>query len=118
MGRLERLHDSTVNILTILEKLEENELERDHAIEKIDQLIQEREEIIQLVKAPYTDEEIKIGKEIVHLNEEVQEKMDRIYAEVKVDMKKIKQKKELNRSYINPYGKIRTTDGMYLDSKH
>lgn len=118
MVRLERLYDTTMNMLSILNKLESNELERESVIEKVDQLIQQREEQIQAIKPPYSEEEIEIGQKIVRLNEEIKVKMDRIYDDVKGDMKRVKQKKELNRSYINPYGQIKTTDGMYLDSKH
>ncbi|MBO1001549.1 hypothetical protein ACFSKI_16000 [Pseudogracilibacillus auburnensis] len=117
MGRLQQLHDVTVNMLSTLQQLEEKKLDRESVIKKMDELIVSRDAIIQKIKAPYTEEEIEIGQQVVQLNEQVKLKMDHLYDDVKSDMKKVKQKKELNRSYINPYGQIKTTDGMYLDSK-
>ena|SRR5690625_5212385 len=117
MGRLDSLFETTIEMYSILKKLENNELERETVIEQIEELIQKRGEQIKQITAPYSDEEMKMGQKIVQYDEQIKVKMDRLYEEVKDDMKKVKQKKFLNRSYINPYGKIKTTDGMYLDSK-
>jgi len=115
MGRLEELHGITLEMARALDKEHQNGRER--TIETISELIGKRERVMRNIKAPYTDEEEMIGKKIVQLNEEIKTKMDELYFAVKDDMKRVKRQKERNRSYINPYGEIKTTDGMYLDRK-
>jgi len=115
MGRLEELHTVTLELLHVLETRQDNE--REKTIQHIDQLIGKRDEIIETIKAPYTNEEEKLGEQILQLNERIMQEMNQLYAIVKKDMKKVKQQKERNRSYINPYGPMKTIDGMYVDRK-
>ncbi len=115
MGRLEELHTVTLELLHLLENREDND--REKTIQHIDQLIGKRDKIIETIKAPYTNEEEELGKQILQLNERIMHELDQLYNLVKKDMKRIKQQKERNRSYINPYGSIKTTDGMYVDRK-
>lgn len=115
MDLLQDLYDITVEMLHVLQAIDETE--RDKTIEKIDQLILQRDQMIKKLQAPYTDEEIETGQKVIQLNEQIKQKMGLLYENIKDDMKQVKQKKELNRSYINPYGSIQTTDGMYVDRK-
>jgi len=114
MGILEEVHRVTEEILKVLD---ESHLERSQRIEKINELIDRREEQINQIKPPYTDEEMKMGKHIIVLNEQIKEKMDQLYDSVKDDIVQFKQQKAQSRSYMNQYGSLETTDDMYLDKK-
>jgi len=116
MSRVNELYSKTKEMLTILQNAREKE--RENTIDQLNGLIEERDTVIAKIKGPYTEEELKIGQEIVMLNEQIKINMDQLYSDVKSDLKKVKLQKERNRSYINPYGQIKTTDGMYLDTKH
>ncbi|MEI3607463.1 flagellar protein FliT [Pseudogracilibacillus sp. SE30717A] len=115
MKNLEQLYEISEAILQALEN--EHATNREQTIQQIDELIGKRETIIEQIKGPYTEDEEEIGQKVVQLNEQIKVKMDALYSQVKEDMKQVKQQKKLNRSYINPYGPIKTTDGMYLDRK-
>src|SRR5699024_7883146 len=115
MGRLHELYKITMQMVKVLKNTEETS--RDKTIDTMNQLIEERDQVIANIKAPYSEEEMKIGQQVVKLNEQIKVNMDKLYENVKSDMKKIKQQKKLNRTYINPYGPIKTTDGMYVDNK-
>ncbi len=115
MNHLEELYEVTIGIVRVLENKEDNN--REQTIQKIDQFISKRDAIIEKIKGPYTEEEEKIGRKVVQLNELIKVKMNELYSDVKEDMKRVKKQKELNRSYINPYGPMKTTDGLYMDRK-
>lgn len=117
MGRLEELLEMTTEMVDVLEQYEKQSIDRSTTIEKMTTLIERRDEIMNELKPPYTDEEMEIGKKVIELNEQITEKMEQIYKLVKEDMSKVKKKKAYNPSYINPYGNLRTTDGLYIDSK-
>lgn len=117
MGRLEELLEMTTEMVDVLEQYEKQSIDRSTTIEKMTTLIERRDEVMNELKPPYTDEEMEIGKKVIELNEQITEKMEQIYKLVKEDMSKVKKKKAYNPSYINPYGNLRTTDGLYIDSK-
>ncbi|MEJ8778811.1 flagellar protein FliT [Pseudogracilibacillus sp. ICA-222130] len=117
MKTLQALYDLSVHMLTSLEKVPDDIEEREHVIALIQTFIEKREQLVQQIQGPYSEDEMQLGKQLVKLDEQMNHKMNDLLQQIQIDMKKIKAKKKLNRSYINPYGNIKTTDGMYLDSK-
>lgn len=114
MRPIEQVYNVTEQMLNVLNA---NNLERAEQIKKVNELIEKREEQLKLVVPPYTNEEIKIGKQIVNLNEQIKTKMHELYDRIKDDIVQFKQQKVQNRTYMNQYGSLETTDGMYLDQK-
>src|SRR5690625_4810310 len=80
-------------------------------------LIEERGSMKEELTPPFSEQEKSLGKKIVEINVQIEKKMEILFASLKQDIRKINKQKESNRSYINPYGNIKSTDGMYLDSK-
>lgn len=117
MGRLDALLQETNALLGSLQQLDDPKIQRDQVIEKIQGQIDRREELMNEISQPYSAEEMKIGQEIIVLNEEIMKRMNHLYEHVKDDLKQVQQRKDQNYSYLNPYGKIKTTDGMYWDNK-
>jgi len=117
MNRVLAVYEQTEKMLQLLESLKTEETERDDTIAEIDKLIHKRERLIAELKAPYTNEEMAAGRKIIVLNEQLEKEMNLLFNEIKLDMKKVKQSKGQNYSYLNPYGKMKTTDGMYVDNK-
>ncbi len=114
-GHLLKLYDVSVELKKLSESI--NRTNRDEALPKVNELINERENLIKDIKGPYTDEEKLIGQKIVKINEEIQKSMEILLTNVKKDIVQLKKNKSSNLSYINPYGETETTDGVYLDSK-
>lgn len=115
MDAVKQAHELSVKMIQILNN--EQEQSRTELIEQITKLIAEREEVIKRIKPPYTGDEKSLGKEIVQMNKEIEEKMNALYEDLKEEIVQFKKQKSQNRSYINPYGKMKTTDGMYMDRK-
>ena len=58
-----------------------------------------------------------LAKKLVPINEDVQNKMQVIFTDLKTEMKQVKQQKKSNQSYTNPYKSVQTMDGMFMDRK-
>ncbi|SHF89106.1 flagellar protein FliT [Ornithinibacillus halophilus] len=116
MNRLKKIYDITVEIEHSLNK-EIDSSDREALINHINQLIEKRGIYMEEATDPFTDEEIKLGKEVVRMNQRIQPKMDAIFLEIKKEIKQMKKKKTSNKNYVNPYQSVQTMDGMFLDKK-
>ncbi|MGM8212559.1 flagellar protein FliT [Virgibacillus sp. W0430] len=116
MNQLEQLYERTMELEQVLAQ-PITAKNRDEVIVVINTLINEREKCMENLRPPYTEEEKQLGKQIIERNETIKKKMDELFEHIKQDMKQVKKQEKSSRSYINPYGKFQTTDGMYLDSK-
>jgi flagellar protein FliT len=116
MNRVQTVYELTVNLQEWLNQ-EISEKNRAEIIEKINALVEKREEYIDALKPPYTMEEKELGKKIIPLNTEIQTKMQQLFDDLKLEMKNIRKQKKSNQSYVNPYASVQNTDGMFMDSK-
>lgn len=89
---------------------------RDEAIEKIAGLLDEREQLIKEVQPPYTEEERKLGAEIIQMNVYIDEKLEALKSEIKLDLTSLKKRKLSTTKYVNPYNSG-PADGMFFDKK-
>lgn len=89
---------------------------RDEVIEKVTSLLDEREELLPKVKAPFTDEERKLGAEIVRMNTFIDDQMETLKKEIQQDIANQKKRKTTSTKYINPYQSA-PADGMFFDKK-
>lgn len=115
MGVLNEVYEITLQMDTLIPN--PNNLDRTELIELLNRLLDEREALLQNLSGPYADEEKEIGKKLLVVEERVTERMQALFGNVKRDLQQLKQQKKSNKSYINPYGNMKTTDGVYLDSK-
>ncbi|MEN2768741.1 flagellar protein FliT [Ornithinibacillus xuwenensis] len=116
MNRVEPIYAITMRIQELLDdKISSNH--RQEVLDEINQLLIQRGTYMEEISEPYTSEELNLGKQIVTLNKSIQEKMDKLFKTLKIEMKQLKQQKNSNRKYINPYENVQTVDGMFMDKK-
>lgn len=115
MGELKAVYEITKQLEEVLNQI--SNVDRTELIQQVNELIEQREEMIQRLSKPYSSEEIKIGRQIIHMNDLIKEKMDLLYQNVKEDMKQVQKRKTQSYSYLKPYGDLKTPDGMYMDDK-
>jgi flagellar protein FliT len=89
---------------------------RDEVIEKIEQLLSKRQELLPHLEGPFSEEEKVLGRRIVELNKVIDEKLPLFKAEIQKDMNKVKKQKSSNEIYTNPYKNV-SFDGMFFDKK-
>lgn len=117
MNRVQSVYNKTITILKLLKEQKDYSNHREDVLSQLNELISERETLMEDLDPPYTEEEKGIGKKIITLNQQLEEEMEILFNYIKDDMKKMKQNRELNYTYIRPYGKPKTIDGMYVDNK-
>ncbi|MGP4105570.1 flagellar protein FliT [Virgibacillus sp. L01] len=116
MNQLQETYDVTKQLEEVLnEKIDAKD--RDAVIAQVNRLVEQRGDLLSEITPPYSEAEKQLGKELVKLNEQIQEKMNSLFDDLKVEMKQVKKQKKSNRTYVNPYENVKTNDGMYMDSK-
>lgn len=109
------LYRITKELHGILSKPVQQE-KRDEVIEKVTGLIDEREQLITKVKAPFTEKERNLGAEIVQMNVFIDSKLDILKKEIQQDIANQKKRKATTTKYVNPY-QADPADGMFFDKK-
>jgi flagellar protein FliT len=109
------LYSVTKELYELLEQPTSKE-KRDETIEAIQRLLSQRDELIQQLRPPYSEEEQELGMQMVSLNEAIAEKLQQLKQQIQQDLKAIKQKKMANQNYMNPYQSL-AIDGMFYDKK-
>jgi|SRR5699024_1207075 len=116
MNRLLKVHELTIHLKELFNQ-EINTDNREAVIEKLNDLLQQREKHMKQLSPPYTAEENKLGEELIPLNHKIEKEIQKIYDELKAEMMQFQKEKKSNRSYSNPYQHVQTNDGMFLDKK-
>lgn len=90
--------------------------ERDEAIVEIESLLDKRDKLQPHIAAPHTPEEEAFGKELVLLEQQVQQQLASFLKQIRTNISETQAKKDNMHSYVNPYSKL-GRDGAYYDTK-
>lgn len=92
------------------------EVDRDEYIETIFQLLDERQSLIDNLSGEYSEEEKELGKQIVQLNQKIDQRLQEKLRFLKQELETFQQNKRRREQYTNLYKHI-SIDGMYFDKK-
>jgi flagellar protein FliT len=96
---------------------QESKENREEQIERIVKLLDERQSLMDKLQPPFSEEENELGQQLVQLNKVIDAQLQKIFAEIKMDIKDLKVKKAKSTKYSNPYESI-STDGMFFDKRN
>lgn len=116
MNRVQPIYDVTVIIQDLLNR-EITPQNRPKVIEEVNSLLKQRGLQMESISEPFTKEELELGKKLLPLNEQIQYKMELLFNGLKSEMREVKKQKNSNRKYMNPYEKVQTIDGMFMDKR-
>lgn len=116
MNRVQAIYDITIRIQELL-KAEITPQNRPKVIEDVNSLLEQRGSQMESISEPFTKDELELGKKLLPLNEQIQRTMDQLFNGLKSEMKAVKKQKNSNRKYTNPYEKVQTVDGMFMDKR-
>ncbi|ASS94852.1 hypothetical protein [Peribacillus simplex] len=108
-------HDLTAELLAVLE--DRTITERDDKIERVTQLIDQRDGLLSRIKLPLTVEEQQLGRATVLLNQQVDHLLKLQKQEIQRDIQEINKKKQSSNKYTNPYESL-SVDGMFYDKRN
>lgn len=89
---------------------------REEGIQKLEYLLLKRRDLIEKLPPKSRGNE-SMGKKIVEMNKEIDQKLILIRHQIMVDLRLLKTKKKHNNSYVNPY-ETKSFDGMFYDKKN
>lgn len=114
MNPIKQFYMNTSELVQYLE--EKQEPDRDQRIEKIQHLLNERDEALKKVKAPLSAGEKMLVQEAQKLNEKLVKLLEEEKMSIKEDWDLLKKQQQTRQKYINPYQSL-ATDGVYFDKK-
>lgn len=113
MSAVLQFHQLTNELIQLIETAD---LDRDDKITRAEELLNQREALLNAIVPPYTPEELEAGKELNQLNMRLAQLLKAEKASVQKDIKDLQSKKESNTKYVNPYQNL-STDGMFYDKR-
>jgi flagellar protein FliT len=116
MNHVQKCYDVTERLYEVVFSSFEEE-RREEVIKKIDNLLQNRESLLQGIKSPFTLEEKEMGRKILTWNVQIDQKLIELRNEIKKDMNNVNKKKSTAKKYNNPYESIQS-DGFFYDKKN
>ena len=92
---------------------------RDNYIEIIHQLLDERQQCIDLIKDSFVyNSEDKMHQILLELDLGINERLNSSKKIIQLEMKQIQASKKNEKHYINPYSDVQVMDGKYYDKKN
>ncbi|MFS0575473.1 hypothetical protein AB1K83_07560 [Sporosarcina sp. 179-K 3D1 HS] len=107
-------HDVTEQLLAATRR--NGEAERDEVIQEIEGLLDARDKLQPHVAAPHTPEEEAFGKDLMVLEQKVQQQLAAFLKQIRHNITETQAKKDNMKSYVNPYSNL-GRDGGYYDTK-
>lgn len=115
MKSLERCVIITLELIELAKMADKSD--RDQTIHRIEELLNQREELLPHIKGPFSPEESIAGKRLMQLNEELDVLLATFRAYIQKDMNELEQKKASATRYVNPYASVQEHDGVFYDKR-
>jgi len=118
MDLVEQLLEASQKLFTHLTNIPTAK-DRDDFIEKMNQLLDARGEIINQLKEnePYPIQSHTLNKELIELDKGIREQLMKVKMSIVDDMKQLQVSKKSEQRYVNPYSAVQVMDGTYYDQK-
>ncbi|MDM5332444.1 flagellar protein FliT [Ureibacillus composti] len=93
--------------------------ERDDFIERMNQLLDVRGEIINQLKEiePNPIQSHNFNNELILLDKNIRKQLNKVKLSIADDMKQLQVSKKSEQRYVNPYAAVQVMDGTYYDQK-
>ena len=91
--------------------------EREERLAAVDRLLRRREEWLRELRPPYSEEEQRLGREIVAWNREIEARLRQVRDEIRSDLRITEAKRQANARYVHPYEQPLSFDGMFYDKR-
>ncbi|KEF40305.1 Flagellar protein FliT [Schinkia azotoformans MEV2011] len=117
MSVIQELYQITEALYREVQKQESKD-NREEQIERINKLLEDRQNLLDMrLQPPFNEEENKLGQRMVQLNQVIDSQLQKILADIKMDIKELKVKKAKSTMYSNPYESL-SMDGMFFDKRN
>lgn len=101
----------------LIDLLRTDNLDRDEKLQMVEELLNKRDDLITLIKPPYSQEDKEIGRQLLQLERVLSKLLDHEKVLIQKDMKELTVKKGTTNKYANPYDSL-AIDGIYYDKRN
>ncbi|MBB2481624.1 flagellar protein FliT [Bacillus sp. APMAM] len=115
MNAVQACYLLTEELITSLKQVTSDH--RDKAIAKMQDLLSKREQLLPLIKPPFSEQEALVGKQLIQQQQELDRLLLKVKQDIQKDIKGVSKKKTSMRRYINPYENMQT-DGFFYDKRN
>ncbi|KAF1677453.1 flagellar protein FliT [Bacillus mexicanus] len=112
MNNIEQLYTETKGMLSHIQDTPES----DELLKQIEDFVTKRSELIQEISLPLSEEEQEQMKLILTWDQFIVKEMERLKQSIAGELQKMKRKRTMHTTYLNPYNNI-TIDGRYYDKR-
>ena len=91
--------------------------DRDQIVAAIESLLEKREELLVDIQAPFTEEEQRLGQEMIIRNKVIDMELKKLKESIQKDMQSLTKKRDSVDKYVNPYASVQM-DGVFYDKKN
>ncbi|HEY9577045.1 MAG TPA: flagellar protein FliT [Pseudobacillus sp.] len=91
--------------------------DRDQIVAAIESLLEKREELLVDIQAPFTEEEQRLGQEMIKRNKVIDMELKKLKENIQKDMQSLTKKRDSVDKYVNPYASVQM-DGVFYDKKN
>ncbi|UCZ52682.1 flagellar protein [Bacillus shivajii] len=89
---------------------------REEYIETVESYLTKRGKLMEKLEQPKTDEEKQLAKEVLDMNQPINERLAAAQGMIRIDLNQLKKRKNTGKKYETPYAGP-TADGVFFDSK-
>jgi flagellar protein FliT len=115
VNQVQPIYDYTVKLIDFFEN--RTEMDRDHKIQQIQEILKLRETAINDLNGVYTDQEKELGAKLINLDRTLRKLLEREKIFIQKDIKDLQARKESSQKYVNPYEGI-PTGGVFYDKRN
>ncbi|UOQ95616.1 flagellar protein FliT [Halobacillus shinanisalinarum] len=90
---------------------------RKDVLEEVEKLLDQREQFLTKLPQPQTSEEQAVIERIIKREPTLNQKLEFLLNDLKVDLRNMKKQKSSKQRYTNPYQSVSAYDGMFMDHK-
>lgn len=112
MSTVKRFYDVTLKLISFLEAAKD----RDEKISVVEQLLEERQDLMTSMSPPYSEDEKEIGAQLLKLNQKLTALLEKEKLLIQKDIKGLSVKKQSTNKYVNPYQSM-AVDGVFYDKR-
>ncbi len=116
MSIAEECHLKTKELYELVQSESFDDSVRDDVMDRLDQLLDERQLLLDQFTPPFSNEEKQLGQEIIEWNRVIESKLTSFQQLIQRDINGLSKKKSSVNKYVNPYESMQH-DGMFYDKK-
>lgn len=116
MSIVTEIHQQTLELYRYIQSQEKVE-NRDIFVDKVTAKIEKRQNLMNRMNPPYSDEEKVLGQEITSLDEEINQHLSFVLSAIKRDIGLLNKSRMTRNKYDSPYENV-YRDGTFLDKRN